>query len=446
MRIVKVLAWTLGLLLLVLIASFAWGRLRPPTSAQAQALSLLKPAAPPVAAFNAWATVWLLDYDIPADQIDAVYAQERQHALDWAQRLQNQPPTANYQKEAAQHFPKRPEFTAADRQTLCRRQDRDCLSKVRANLQPLRELLARQSARLSRLRAIPTDAILWDETTSRPDIPFPDFGAYENLQLTAAALDFVDGQHTQALAQVCSNALTVRNLHAHTNSLVGAMVANSWMDSIEPLLAGMLTELPADQPIPADCAAAFAPVTRADVSLCAPMQREYQLVQGGFAIIDPAQSRGRLRVLMHLLVDIDSTRRLIAPVYGWACQPAVIDSMLDDRPLNGAQRPQVRYDAFDEVSNRIGLSLARITQPDSANYMNRNEDYAAGLRAMGWLLANRAAARTPVDWRQQFAQARADLQQGGSRDFQLDPAAARLIVPQLKARPDQPSLILPLTK
>jgi hypothetical protein len=447
MRIAKGLAWAIGALLIVLLASFAWGRLRPPTAAQAQAMALLKPVPPLAGASNAWATLWLLDYDVPADQVDAVYAKEREALLDWARQLpQEGAPTTSYTKAVAQHFPELPEFAVADREKLCRLQDPDCLDKVRANVQSLRELLARQSVRVTRLRAIPVDAIVWDDTTTTPYTPYPDLGAFESLQLTAAALDFVDGQQAQALAQVCRNARTVRHLHAHTNTLVGAMVADSWMDPIERLLAGMLSELPADQSIPADCAAAFAPVTRADVNMCAPMEREYEFVQLGMANVDPAKYGGRLRYFMRLMVDTQGMHRLIAPTYAWACQPTVIDSMLGDHPLNSAQWPGVQYDIFDTVSNAMGLILARVAKPDYAGYLNRNEDYAAGLRAMGWLLATRATATTADDWRRQLATARPALQQGGHRDFQLDSAGKRLIMPCTETRPHHHELVLPLTK
>lgn len=447
MRIVKGLAWTIGALLIVLIASFAWGRLRPPTETQAQALALLKPVPPPAGAINAWPTLWLLDYDVPADQIDAVYAQEREHLLAWVQQFpQKGPPAVSYAKWAAQHFPKLPEFGAVDQGKLCRLQDSDCLNKVRENVKPVRELLTRQSGRLTRLRAIPVDAILWDDTTSTLYTPYPALGAFENLQLTAAALNFVDGQHAQALAQVCSNALTARHLHAHTNSLLGAMVANSWMDPIERLLADMLSELPADQAIPADCAAAFAPVTRADVSMCAPMQREYQFVQSGMATVDPAKYSGQLRYFMKLIVDTQGMHRLNAPTYAWACQPTLIASMLGDHSLNSAQWPGVRYDVFDTVSNAMGLILARMAKPDYAGYLNRNEDYAAGLRAMGWLLANRATATTADAWRQRLATARSALQQAGSRDFELDSVGHHLLMPYIEKRPHHETLVLPLMK
>lgn len=446
MRIVTALTWTVGALLIVLDVSFAWGRLRPPTEVQVQALELMKPVPPSTGAPNAWSSFWLLDYDVPVADVEAVYAQERVRLDTWAKQLpQNTAPVTSYPKWVAQHFPKLPEFNAADREKLCRMQDPDCLAKVRANVRPLRELLARQSGRLTRLRAIPTDAVLWDQTPTTPHTPLPAFEA-ANPWFTAAALDFSDGRQLQALAQVCRGARTVRHMHAHTNSLIGAMVTARWMGQIEQLLAGMSSELPADQPLPADCTKAFAPVIRADVNMCASMQREYQFGQAGIMTVDPARQRGLVRLRMRLLVDTEGVRRLIAPRYAWPCQSNVVDNMLDDQPLSSTQSPDVRYDFFDAVSNPLGLRMARLPIPDYASYLNRNEDYAAGLRAMAWLLTNRGTATTPDDWRRQLATALPALQQRGRRDVELDPPGERLIVPYSEQRPHHLALVLQLMK
>ena len=443
----KTIAWMAGALLIGLIGSFAWGRLRPPSEVQAQAMAILKPVPAPTGVVNAWATFWLLDYDIPTAQIDATYVQEREQLEAWARLTQtDNSPNLSYDNSAGEHFPKRPAFSAAQSTQLCSANDPDCLGRVRANLQPLRELLASQAGRLAQLRAIPPDAVLWDDMPHTVNTPLPALSMAGNLRLTAAALDFADGRKVQALAQVCRDARTVRHLHAHTNSLVGAMVTNSWMYSIERLLADMLTELPSDQPIPEDCAVAFAPVTRADVEMCAPMQREYQSLQNVIANVVPDPSHRVRRFRMQVLLDIEHSRRLTAPTYGWACRPAVIDSMLGDRPLSSLQVPGVGYDFFDTLSNPIGLILARIVGPDYAKYLNRNEDYAASLRAMAWLLTNRATASTPADWRRQFASARSALQQKGSRDVRLDAAAKHLIMPYTETRPHHHELVLSLTK
>lgn len=434
-------------LFIVVIVSFTWGRLRAPTQVQAQAIALLKPVPLPTGAVNAWATFWMLGYDIPPAQVDAAYAQEREHLQAWAQLPQNDDsPSASYVSRTGDHFPKRPAISTAQRKLLCQSTDPDCLGKVRANLQPLRELLASQSGRVTQVRAIPINAVMWDDTPNAPNSPFPDLGIVGNVRLTAAALDFVDDRKVEALAQVCRDARTVRHLHAHTNSVIGPLVANSWMYPTEQLLAGMLTELPPDQPIPDDCAVAFAPVTRADVTMCAPLQREYEGLRNLIADTIPDKTHRVRRLAMQSLLDVDHSSRLIAPTYAWACQPTVIDSMLADRPVSSAQKPGVRFDLFDALSNPVGVILARTGAPDYAKYLNRNEDYAASLRATAWLLAQRGSANTAGDWRAQLTQARPALQMEGRRDLQLDTAGNRLIMRYRESRPSHPALELQLMK
>ena len=128
----KKITWFIAAILVVLVGSSACGRLRPPGKAQAAALALLRQDHAPTPGHNAWVVFWLLDYDVPADQLDAVYALERQHLFDWADRL---PPDASsvptYDPLVAETYPKRPEISGDDRALLCRGTDTDCLAKVR---------------------------------------------------------------------------------------------------------------------------------------------------------------------------------------------------------------------------------------------------------------------------------------------------------------------------
>lgn len=443
----KTTAGIAAALLIGLIVVLAWGRLRPLTAAQTQALALLTPVpSPPAGAPNAWANFWLLDYEVPAAQIDEVYALERQHLQAWTQRTQaDEFSGVDYVDRVGQYFPKRPALNADEQKQLCRGADSDCLGKVRASVQTLRELLVGQAGRLAQIRAIPPDAVLWDDMPATADTPMPSLAEPGNLRLTAAALDFVDGRQVQALAQVCRDASSVRHLHAHTNSLLGAMVADSWMDSIERLLAGMLSELPATQSIPTDCAVAFAPVTAADVGLCAPLQREFQGILKAMTTVEAAEHPG-LRRAQWLLFDPAHTRALLAPSYARACRPQTIDDMQNDRPLSSAQTPLPRLDVFDKVSNPIGQTLARIAAPNYVTYLNRNQDYAAGLRVTAWLLAARGGATTSDEWRLQLTAARPTLQRAGSRPFRLDATGRQLVMPYSAPRMRRAALILPLTK
>ena len=444
-KVFKAAAWIVRVLLLLLIVAFAWGRLRPPAPAQAEALKRLQPSPAP-AGHNAWATLWLQDYDVPIDRVDAVYAQERAHLQAWLAQLPADATAApDYVPLAAQGFQKRPSLTADENQLLCSNRDEDCLAKVRAQAVPLHALLARQSARLASLQALTGDDALWDDLSISPQTPLPGFGTAMKLLLTAPALDFVEGRQAQALDAICTQAATVRRLHAHTNSLVGAMVAVAWMDGIERELAGMLAALPPDQVTPSACTQAFASITPADVSLCAPMQREFDLAAVTAAMpVDPHRVGWFTRLRLRGLIDPRGVRRLIAPSFAWACRRDVLAAAFDDRPLSADGVQGVRYDLFDAASNTMGLILARVAPLDYAKYLQRNEDYAAGLRLTAWLLQHRSDTAGAAGWPHRLQQALPALQQGGNRHFAIDPDGRHVWMDYHAKRPGHEALVLSL--
>jgi hypothetical protein len=77
MRVLQGLGWSVASLLMLLVLAFAWGRLRGPNTAQAAALALFDQDMKPAKGRNAFPAVWLSNYDVPPDQIDAVYAANR---------------------------------------------------------------------------------------------------------------------------------------------------------------------------------------------------------------------------------------------------------------------------------------------------------------------------------------------------------------------------------
>lgn len=432
----KAIAWIVGALLVVLLAAFVWGRLRPPTATQAEALALLRPASASPGR-NAWPVLWLMDYDVPADRIDAVYAQERMHMQDWANHLPATPSTTDviYKPLVAAQYSKRAAIDTADRQRLCASKEEDCLAKVRAGGQPLRDLLARQAGRLAQVESMNTADMLWDDVPANRFSfeQLPAFINTEDLLLTAAAMDFADGRQAQALSAVCRQAASVRRLHARTNSLIAAMVGIMWMEADERVLAGMLKELPSDQAVPDECMQAFAPPVLADVSLCLPMQHEYEAVAGIMGTLAPDRLHGFQRLKMAALLDERGFRRLRAPTFAWACQQRVQIAALADQQLPMMDMLAVRYDAFDAVSNTVGLILARVGTPGYAQYVARNQDYAAGLRMMAWLLHTRAMA---TDWQQQLAKALPTLRESGNRSISIDPDGRFLHMRYYATRPD----------
>ena len=442
----KALAGVIGVLLIALVAAFVWGRVRPPMPAQSEALKLLQPS-PMSAGRNAWPALWLIDYDVPADRIDAVYAQERARMQAWVSQMPASPSTTDaiYKPLVATQYPKRPPI---DRKLICASAEADCLAKVRAEGQPLRDLLTQQAGRLAQVESMNTANALWDDLPVRglQYAQWPDFADTEDLLLTTIAVDFVDGRQAQSLGAACRQALSVRRLHAHTNTLITSMVGIMWMEADERLLASMLRELPSDQSIPDECMRAFAPPAQADISLCAPMQHQFEVTASTVAVVVPDQLHGIQRLKMVALLDARGFRRLLAPTYAWACQQNVQIAALADQRFHMSHLLAVRYDVFDAVSNAIGLILARIAAPAYTQYAARNQDYAASLRIMDWLLRTRATAMTAADWQQQLAKALPALRESGNRNISIDPDGRFLRMGYYAPRAGRTELVLPLMK
>lgn len=442
----KKITWFITAFVLMLVGSFVWGRLRPASTAQAEALTQLQPATRPASERNAWPVYWLLDHDIPDNQLGAAYAQERRRLSDWAASI---PPGADptavpeYVSPAAQAYPRLPWPDDAQRALLCGLADTDCLAKVRAQAPALRALLAQQQARLVRLRSISPGDALWDDTPATPYAPMPRFGRPESLQLSAAALDFVDNRRTQALAEVCRNVQVARGLHARTNSLIGAMVMISWTDAAERLFAAMLAELPAGEPLPEACPAAFAPVEMADVDLCAVMQREFVWVMGAAAAVAPARQHGWRRLRAALLTDMRGLRRLYAPHYAWACRTDVHAAMLADHRQSAASLPKTSPDVFDRVSNPFGSVLTSVGPPDFSSYVNRNLDHAAGLRVTGELLRAHQAGLAGEALRERLAR-ELGMPSAGPRSHSFAPDSRHLRMSYYEPRQGRVELVLPI--
>lgn len=417
-RLIKGIGIVVAMLLVAVIGSFAWGRLRPPTPFQAESMALLKTPPRPAGSHNAWADFWLLDYEVPAAEREAAYARERRNVTAWTQ--QADPSRTEYRSELARRYPALPKLSEEEKEQLCRTNEKHCLAKVQQHVPALSALLTQHGKRLAKVRALESADVLWDDMPLDVIEPIPSFGRSQDLLLTDAALNFVDSHQRAALTQVCSNITTLRRLHAHTNSLLGAMVMAAWSDPAERLFADMLVRLPPDESAPAVCSQAFAPVGLADIDLCATIQRQYAGVVETIETFARQPPTGLDRFKQYLVPDASNVRRLLAPSYSWACRSDQRAAMLADRRMNRSQIPQVQPDFFDTYSNVVSTILAGTAAPAYADYANRNEDYAASLRPGRALLQAHADASNPGELREALAPRLARLNENGTRSFSID--------------------------
>ncbi|KAG0750968.1 hypothetical protein G6F24_014766 [Rhizopus arrhizus] len=195
----------------------------------------------------------------------------------------------------------------------------------------------------------------------------------------------------------------------------------------------MLVELPADHPLPAECALAMQPMRTDEQSLCRAMQGEYAMSQA--AIETSAREFGGVLVL-----DRSSTLARVAGNIGWACGAAATAALEADRPLPVSAPPQRDFGC---LSNIMGCVLTDIAAPAYPAYSSRTQDAAAMLRLLGaqrWL---RQQADDPADALQRLPeQFRSPV-----RAPQLSADGSRLQVPRRspsRSVADSPWLSVPL--
>ncbi|WP_458070713.1 hypothetical protein [Rhodanobacter sp. BL-MT-08] len=384
MRVLKGLGWFVAFALMLLVLAFAWGRLRGRSERQARALALFAQDMKPTKGRNAFPALWLNDYDVPSDQVDAVYQQDRPHEEKLMAEYLARPgvlidPTAGLEAK----YPKLPQMTADEKQIICRTREEDCLTKVRAHREEISALLVRQSTRLKHDIAFAETDYEWNDL---PQTVFaiPPYGSSQNLWLTSVALDFVEGRTTQGLSGVCMNALTMRRLHGRNNTLVGTMIAAARLEGAASLFARMMSELPPDQALPESCDRAFVPLEVTDVDLSGSMQWEFRAATGIYQNHAPTK-KDTTDWLGELTFSTMATERQQAEQFAWISSNEVNKKILSDSPFVVQDFPR-QADIFDWVSNASGNVLILIPQPAYADYLNRQEDVAATLRLVATIL------------------------------------------------------------
>ena len=377
-RALKGVLWAIVGLIVAVVVAFAWGRLRPPTPEQAKALSALQIDGKPPQGRNAYPWLWFADFDVPADQLDAAYAKDHQRVLAWEANFKpgigSTDPIPNPQAD----FPVLPKISRADGELLCKPREADCLGKVRAQRDEVNQVLARHPQRLARDEALSGFDYLWTDMPLGPAVPMPSFGASMGLWHTAIAANFLDGHTSQAMDAACTQVTTMRRLHAHSNTLVSTLIFAARLRGAVQLFVQLLGAFPADASLPASCAAAFVPVTEADIDLCPSIRSEFALVGS------PELFGKQEHWYESVSLNAKATQRMLAPRYGALCNASLPQRLLSDERVALATAPP-GFDIFDLVSNSAGTILSRIPGPAFDPYLARQQDVAASLR-MGALM------------------------------------------------------------
>lgn len=387
----KVLKWAgVALLMLLAVVGGLWSlsRFHGPTEAQKQALAVLAQKDVPKGR-NAFAAIWLLPYDVPKDQLEAVTAQDME-------RFRKLPPyragkaggeinSSAFKSVADGRFNR---LTGDEvRNKACSFREGDCLAKVRSNPKAYSRWRNDNAKLIERVEAIHGYDYYRNMLPARLDAPFPKF-QYFTVLPTVRALDFVKGRTDAAVDMTCRDISMYRKLSKGTDSLIASMIDLGGIHASSRLLAEMLSELPVDFPLPESCKAATVVPSVEEISLCNAMRGEAAYSS---SVISSTGAPGSLfgnRALdafAPLVYDLEDTKAILAPTYAWACSQEAANDISDDKPLRTPQSKPFNK-RFECVGNFVGCLLADIASPLFDDYLHRSQDAGAQFKLLGTLL------------------------------------------------------------
>lgn len=353
-----------GLALLVLLVS--WLLPVPAAERAALAAMMAAPAAQDPAR-DAFPAMWLLPYDgIAPAQVQVLAAQD---ALRFAQRGAARDAGSSV---AAGRFPK---ITAAT--GWCGRTSVDCLREVRADADAVAAAHHGHDALHERIASLGSYDHYHSAFSADPAMPLPEFQVL--LERTSLhALQHVRGNSVQALQGLCEDIGSGRMLMGSSDSLIVAMVGGAMVERNARLFTDVLSELPADVRLPAQCRRALAAPTPAELDLCLPMRGEFAFHRAAMAQLPAAEKRW--------LFDEPKTLARSAWMLSRSCSDGVRAQLRDDRPVQLAPAPDLL--SLPCVANAAGCIAWDINAPAYAPYSRRIQDVGARLRisaAMLWL-------------------------------------------------------------
>ena len=243
------------------------------------------------------------------------------------------------------------------------------------------------------------------------------------------ALDFAAGDTLGALSAACADAQGAARWATNPNTLLEGMLGVAAFHGSAALIADMRRRAPLDA-LPASCAAlAEAPDAAAEGTLCGAMRGEFRwLSQLLPASPHDIPSEAGPRWMAPLLHDIDWLLARSAERYAGTCGPAAEAAARYDRAAGFAPVEQ-RW--VDRVAFPASVMLDRIAEPALFDYPERQLDFVAQRRLLAALLQMDAMAPT-LSSAERFAALPAALRDG-PRPLALADDGASVSVP-LRAR------------
>lgn len=258
-----------------------------------------------------------------------------------------------------------------------------CLDKLRRQPQQAAEALAAQQDLLARIGELSGYGHYRMPPAIAPGIgaALPT-GSLLATPLAAHAQVYLQGDANAAMTGLCRDAGTARMLMAHSDNLFLAMVGGKMLASNTRLLASVLTELPADTPLPTNCDAALSVPSGMEMSTCTGMRGEF----ANGAALSRANTREFRKAKSRLLFSETKTNARQAETMAWSCLPENLQKIGEDRVLPPPGYPSLWR--LECAANAIGCVLSSIAAPVYHGYIARQQDNGAHvhlLQSVLWL-------------------------------------------------------------
>jgi len=431
----------LSTLIVALVLAFAWGRLRPPSAEEREAVALMQRDRRPPHENDVWPIIWLYNTRVPVEKMSEVYRDE----LAYFKQQVGARQAAEFQiwqSPAETKFGTLPPLDAAEKELLCSPSANDCLAQAMAQHEAIAVLLQKQAERIERTRLIVAGDDAWNAMPADMRVPLGGIDQ-KRLWLTRAAFDFARGHRADGLRELCGSALGWRRLRQHSNTMLSTMAFASNEKQSGQLFAQMLANMPLQESLPDECQAAFAAPAIADVDLCAAMQSELSSTLSSLHMVG-RQEGAWSRLQSWLVIDEKQVVRDLARHHALYCRVERSEDMLARRSLPSFMDSS-RLDVFSVISNSAGSVLALIGMPAYDGYAKRMEDHAMSLRLFAtelWLRKTQTDGRPLAE---RFTERPASMHIDGMGDIVLAADGRSLSFPlQLPNPSGSTSMTIPL--
>lgn len=411
-----------GLLALVALL-YVVSRAMPIPRHEAEALARVE-AMPPLRGTNGFAALWVAARDVDVSRAGSLLAEEgRRLAAMPAQDAEGKPrPYVSVLEE----FPMLPRV-AAKKDLFCGMHESGCLAKVRSDPAAYAALAAVQQQAAARVAALDTYDHFLNPLPPRMDGPLP---TYEVLtrDITVQAQRFSIGETDAALEGVCRDASLARKLMTSGDSLITAMVGSALQKGSTALFVDMLSELPPDHPLPANCEKAFRVDGTEVKSICPTLRAEGRWSTEAYRALARGET-GNVRAALFL--DVDKTMARGALMFDGFCNAEANATIAADKPLR-APRPRSPYSVAC-IANAVGCTLTGIQAPAYVDYALRLQDADMRQKAIGTWLWLRSRAGEDARTLEARVAARPGELKSASRDIRVE--GDHLVVPTYEKRP-----------